>query len=193
MLKTQLNKITPYNDQEKTDIELFTQFLTRNEDAFLRSNLTAHVTSSAIIVNQQMDKILFAHHNIYGSWGWVGGHNDGEKDTLHVAIKEAKEETGLTHVEPVSEDIFMVDVIFVPNHYKHNKRIPDHLHLNVTYLLKANDRHPVYIKPDENSGVRWFSFNELLDFVNEPRMIPIYQKALEKINSIKHPKKSPQA
>ena len=39
------------------------------------------------------------HHNIYNSWSWTGGHADGDKDLLYVAIKEAKEETGVKNIK----------------------------------------------------------------------------------------------
>ena len=45
------------------------------------------------------------HHNIYNSWGWTGGHADGNSDLIKVAIKEAQEETGIKHVKPIIDDI----------------------------------------------------------------------------------------
>ena len=49
------------------------------------------MTSSGLIFNKNLDKILMVHHNIYNTWSWTGGHADGEDDLLKVAIKEAKE------------------------------------------------------------------------------------------------------
>ena len=85
----------PVNEQEAIDKKAMLQFIEHNKDVLYRTNLIAHMTSSAIVMNQSMDKVLFAHHNIYNSWGWVGGHNDGDPDCLHVALKEAKEECNL--------------------------------------------------------------------------------------------------
>ena len=36
------------------------------------------------------------YHNIYHSWSWLGGHADGETDLLSVAIREVKEEAGVS-------------------------------------------------------------------------------------------------
>ncbi|WMM23788.1 GNAT family N-acetyltransferase [Tissierella sp. MB52-C2] len=46
-------------------------------------------------MNKSLDKVLMIHHNIRNTWAWTGGHVDGDSDFLHVAIKEAKEETGI--------------------------------------------------------------------------------------------------
>ena len=49
--------------------------------------------------------------------------------------------------------------------------MPSHLHLNVSYLLEADEEEVLRIKPDENSGVRWFSLQEALAACSEPWMI----------------------
>jgi 8-oxo-dGTP pyrophosphatase MutT (NUDIX family) len=166
----------PVNEQEDLDKKQMLQFINQNKDVLNRTHLSGHFTSSAIIVNETMTKVLFIHHNIYKSWGWVGGHNDGDSDFLHVAIKEAKEETGLQQVKPVTNDIIGLDSIYVKNHIKHGAYVPDHLHFNITYLLMANEKDSVSIKEDENSGVKWFDLSQAIDAIDEPRMVPIYQK-----------------
>lgn len=181
----QIQNYQPFNEQEAVDKQTILDFIARNTDCLSRSNQVAHLTSSAIIVNRSMDKILFVYHNIYQSWSWVGGHNDDDPDYLEVALREAKEETGVTHIVPWSEDIFMIDVGYVHNHIKNGKYVPDHLHLNITFLLIADETDALIVKADENSGVRWFPLINVLDYVSEERMKPIYQKAMNKIDQIK--------
>ena len=84
-----------------------------------------------------MTRFLMAYHNIYDSWAWTGGHADGEADFLKVAIREAMEETGITRVTPVTEDIFSLEVLTVDGHEKKGAYVSSHLHLNVTYLLEG--------------------------------------------------------
>ncbi|MBN2605656.1 MAG: NUDIX domain-containing protein [Bacilli bacterium] len=181
----ELLKYSPVNEQEKIDKHAIIQFLERNPDAYNRSNLIGHMTSSAIVMNQSMDKVLFAHHNIYNSWGWVGGHNDGDHDCLHVAIKEAKEETGVKNIYPYNDNILGIDIIFVQNHIKNGIYVGDHLHLNVTYLLIADEEDKLEISHHENSDVKWFELDKVLDFVNEDRMKPIYQKLFDNAMQLK--------
>lgn len=189
-LIAELKRYQPYNEQEAFDQKAILSFIARNPDFLDRSNLIAHFTVSSIVVNPAMDKVLFAHHNIYKSWGWLGGHNDGDPDILHVALKETEEETGVKRLTPYSDQIFMLDTIYVPNHIKHGKHVSDHLHLNVTFLLIADEQERLMINEHENSGVKWFWIEEVLREVKEPRMIPVYTKAFEKIKAIKAKRKS---
>ena len=181
----ELNNYNPVNEQEEKDIALIKEFVKRNDDAYERFNLAAHVTSSAIVVNEYMDKVLFAHHNIYGSYGWVGGHNDGDTDCLKVAIKEAIEETGIRNIRPVSNDIIGVDVIHVTNHKKNGVYVPDHLHLNVTYCLLASEDEVPKPREGENSDVKWFPIDSVLEVVSEERMKTVYEKLFNKVRNLK--------
>jgi ADP-ribose pyrophosphatase YjhB (NUDIX family) len=186
MVKQLLENYIPYNEQEAFDKLAMLSFIEKNTDFLQRTNLIAHFTCSSIVVNQTMDKVLFAHHNIYKSWGWLGGHNDGDANLLHVAIKETEEETGVKHLIPYDGAIFMLDTIYVPNHMKNGKHISDHLHLNVTYLLIADENEKLTINEQENSGVQWFDIETVLSIVTEPRMISIYTKAFEKVKKLKN-------
>jgi ADP-ribose pyrophosphatase YjhB (NUDIX family) len=185
MLLHLLKEYQPFNEQEAFDRTSMIEFIQRNPDYLLRSNTIAHITSSSIVVNEAMTHVLFAFHNQYQSWGWLGGHNDGDEDCLRVAMKETTEESGVSNVRPYDGKIFMIETIMVPNHIKKGKHFSDHLHLNITYLLIADDQQPLVINHDENSNVAWFTFEEAMANVSEPHMIPIYQKALDKITLLK--------
>lgn len=176
----------PKNEQETVDQAAILRFIDDHPDVLDRTNRVAHLTSSAIVVNASMTKVLFAHHNLYQSWGWVGGHNDGDPDLLKVALCEAEEETGLTGLVPVDPSIFMLDVIHVTNHIKHGHYVGDHLHLNVTYLLMGDETQVLRHKPDENSAVQWFTFDDALQHTTEARMKPVYRKAFAAIQAIKN-------
>lgn len=179
-----LEEYVPKNEQEMVDQQAMIAFAKRNQDALSRDNLAAHFTASAIVVNADLTKVLFIHHNIYNSWGWVGGHNDGDDDFLGVAIREAQEETGVTNIYPLNEDIQGIDTIYVPNHIKNGHYVPDHIHMNLTYFLIGDETETVVIKKDENSGVQWFTLEEALTIMEEPRMRPIYEKLFRLIQGL---------
>jgi len=177
----------PYNEQEERDKEMLLQYLSSGESIFFRESLGAHMSASAWVVNRAHDKVLMAYHNIYNSWAWTGGHADGETDLLKVAVREAMEETGIRTVRPVTEDIFSLEVLTVDGHEKKGTYVSSHLHLNVTYLLEADDREVLHMKEDENSAVGWFPVEECLMAVNEPWMRErIYGKLLDKMRDIKY-------
>ena len=173
----EIEKYRPCNEQEQRDKAVILAFLENNEDAFLRSNLLAHMTASSWIVNPERTKTLMVYHNIYDSWSWTGGHADGETDLLSVALREAREETGIAHVRPVSPEIFSLEVLTVDGHEKRGAYVPSHLHLNVTYLLEAEESDTLHICKEENSGVAWFTLEEALKASTEPWFVErIYKK-----------------
>lgn len=173
----EIKKYRPCNAQEQRDQALILDFLEKNGDAFLRSNLLAHMTASSWIVNPERTKTLMVYHNLYDSWSWTGGHADGETDLLSVALREAREETGIAHVRPVSPEIFSLEVLTVDGHEKRGEYVPSHLHMNVTYLLEAEESDTLHICREENSGVAWFTLEEALKASSEPWFVErIYKK-----------------
>ncbi len=174
-----------WNEQEERDRRLILEFITNHEDAFVRNNELAHMTASSWIVNPNRDKVLMVYHNIYRSWSWTGGHADGERDLRAVAIREACEETGLSHVKLVSPDIYSLEVLTVEGHIRKGIYVSSHLHLNVTYLLEANENEKLSICEAENSAVRWFSFEEACEASTEPWFVEnIYKKLNAKLEKI---------
>lgn len=184
-LTEQIKNYIPFNEQEERDKVLILRWLKENENAFSRKNTVAHMTASAWVVNKDRTKVLMVYHNIYNSWSWLGGHADGEKDLLKVAVREVKEEAGIQNVHPVSEEIFSLESLTVDGHVKNGSYISSHLHFNVTYLLEADSEESFSIKPDENSGVSWFTPEEALKRSTEPWFVEhVYSKLLDKIHSL---------
>lgn len=178
----QIKAYRPWNEQERQDQVLILDFLRKNPDAFYRTNLLAHMTASAWVVNPQRSKVLMVYHRLYDSWSWAGGHADGEEDLLAVALREVREETGVQRLRPVTEEIYSLEVLTVDGHEKHGRYVPSHLHLNVTYLLEAEEDQPLRVCEAENSGVAWFSLADALSASTEPWFIErIYKKLNEKL------------
>ena len=178
----EIEKYEPFNEMEERDKELILRALRREENVFSRENSLCHMTASAWISSPDRTKVLMAYHNIYDSWSWLGGHADGDTDLLRVALKEAEEESGLSKVKPLMQDIFSLEVLTVDGHMKKGKYVSSHLHLNVTYLLEADDREMVHAKEDENTGVRWFSPEDAVAASSEPWFREhIYSKLNEKL------------
>ena len=176
-----IKRYNPCNEQEKSDKEIILNCINRFDDILTRDNKIAHITSSAFIVNKARDKVLMIHHNIYNSWSWTGGHADGEENLLAVAIKEAKEETGVKNIHPVTFDIFSLDILPVLGHIKRGRYVSAHLHLSVAYLVEVDENDILVVKEDENSGVKWIKIDELNKYISEPHMQKVYDKLISKI------------
>jgi 8-oxo-dGTP pyrophosphatase MutT (NUDIX family) len=171
----------PLDALEVSDQKLMLQLLETNLNLYDRQTLSAHVTSSVFILNPSKTKVLLGFHHIYQSWGWFGGHNDLETNCLTVALKEAYEETGLKGLKLYSEDVLSLDCVHVSSHFKKGIYVSDHLHLNVTYGLIADDNEPLLHNEEEHQDIAWFDINTFLDHVKEERMKPIYQKILSRM------------
>ncbi len=178
----QIRNYHPFNEQEEKDKEIILQALLTDENVFLRQDAKAHMTASAWVVSPNYDQILMAYHNLYDSWSWLGGHADGEEDLLSVSIKEVKEESGAAHVIPLSNDIFSLEVLTVDGHEKNGSYVSSHLHLNITYLLMADNRDALSSKPDENRAVAWFPIETAVSKSSEPWFRErIYSKLNDKL------------
>ena len=100
----------PFNEQERSDKARFLEMLDL-ENILTRENEEAHVSASAWVMNETLDQVLMAYHNIYQSYSWLGGHADGDPDLFAVALREAKEESGITELAPFSQDILALDIL----------------------------------------------------------------------------------
>lgn len=179
-LRKEIEDYKPYNEQEEQDKKVMLEYIDTFDDVLTRNNEFGHFTASSWVVNKDRTKVLMIYHNIYKSWAWTGGHSDGDSNLLNVAIREVKEETGVKNVKPISDNIFSLEIICVNGHIKKGKYVSSHVHLNVTYLLEADEDEELKIKEDENSGVKWVDIDKVIDLVNEEWMKGIYKKLMEK-------------
>lgn len=180
--REQIKRYHPQCEQEKRDKALMLELMENYGQHLLsRDCRAAHLTSSGFILNQKLDKCLFAYHRIYDAWGWTGGHADGDGDLLRVAVKEAKEETGLLKVIPLSSEIASLDILPVHGHWKNGSYVSPHLHLCAAYLLVADEDQPIRPKEDENTAVKWIHFDQIEQYSQEQHMLPIYRKLTGRI------------
>lgn len=187
-IRKYIENYVPFNEQEENDQKQILKWIDTGLNLRTRENGMAHFTASAWVTDHSKTKVLMAYHNIFQSWSWLGGHKDGEQDFLAVAMKEVREESGVQHLRPLSEDIFSMEILKVDGHQKRGKYVPSHLHLNITYLLEADINDPVFIKQDENSAVSWFTLDEALEKCSEPWMIEhVYSKLNQKLERYKKP------
>ncbi len=181
-----ITKFNPDNEQEIHDKRIILDYIEKfPHNILLRDNELAHITSSGFIMNESLDKVLLIHHNIRNVWAWTGGHVDGDTDFLHVAIKEAKEETGISDVAALSNNIVSIDILPVFGHVRRNKYVSTHLHFSVSYILIASEKENLKIKSDENSAVDWFSLDMFTDEYFETNDVYLYNKLINRAKQFK--------
>ena len=183
-LAEDLVRFQPGNEQEEHDLALM-RALVSAPNVLTRENKVCHFTASSWIVSRDRHQVLAVYHRIYQSWAWTGGHADGEDDLLSVAIREAREETGIHTIQPLLERPFSAEILTVDGHEKRGEYVPSHLHLNLTYLLCGDETEPIRAKQDENKAVRWFLPEAFLAACSEQWMIDrIYKKLITRFSEM---------
>jgi 8-oxo-dGTP pyrophosphatase MutT (NUDIX family) len=121
---------------------------------------------------------LSIHHRKLGIWLQLGGHSDGESDVLSVAMDEAVEESGLTSLEVVCEEIFDLDVHGIPA----RKNEPAHFHYDVRFLFRQTGAED-YIVSEESHDLAWVPMAELESYTSEWSMRRMRDKAVRILSS----------
>ena len=102
-----------------------------------------------------------------------GGHADGDENVLRVALREAEEETGITRLTVLSDQIFDLDIHTIPT----RKDFPEHLHFDIRFLIQANEADPLVVS-EESHDVKWISLEELEKYNDETSILRLKQKLL---------------
>ncbi len=181
-LRYQIENYVPFDETEEKIKEYLLDWIDTFNDVLTRKNEFGHFASSAFVVNKDRTKMLVVYHNIYDAWIFLGGHADGEEDLLSVAVREVEEETGLK-TKILDKSIFAISASPIIGHMKKEKYVPAHTHLDVVYLLEADDKQPLVFREDESKGVKWITLEEvvgdnIVDFIK-----PVHKRLIEKLKS----------
>jgi len=147
------------------------RFIEAHADCFLRSQLSGHVTGSAWVVDPGRTRTLLTHHQKLGLWLQLGGHADGDPDILAVALREAREESGLRGVRAVSPAIYDVDRHWIPE----RKTEPAHWHYDLRFLLEADPAEPL-TRSEESKELAWVELGRIAALNPEESMARMVRK-----------------
>ena len=155
--------------EESETVGRFEAFIDSYADCFEHSCPVGHVTGSAWIVNRTGGRVLLTHHRKLGRWLQPGGHSDGDPDTLEVALREAREESGL-EVRALDEAILDLDVHLIPA----SGQEPAHYHYDVRFLVQAmEDRFRV---SEESCALAWVPADRVRVFTNDESVLRLARK-----------------
>lgn len=174
-LLDELSRYTPLNKNENETKAQFTQLLLNQPRCFERSCFDpGHITASSWILHPDQNQVLLTHHRKLNIWIQLGGHSDGDPDSLQVAIREAVEESGISDIRPMHSTIFDLDVHSIPQ----NKKEPSHRHYDVRYLLQAHSER--YTISNESIDLKWIPLNQLEIYTQEESVLRMREKWLNR-------------
>lgn len=167
---------SPADDKERGDLERMRALATQLERPFSRSQPRAHFTGSAVVVDPAGERVAMVHHAKLQRWLQPGGHaEEADAGSMEAtALREASEETGCrVRLHERAPRPLDVDVHPIPA----RKDEPEHLHLDVRYLVVAENPEALAHDPNESFGARWFSWDEALARLDEVPLRRLLEKA----------------
>ena len=152
-----------------------TQRFIASEPACLwRTCAPGHLTGSAWIVDRSRSRTLLTHHLKLAKWLQLGGHADGDGDLLAVAMREGREESGLTTLRPVTGKIFDVDRHWIPA----RQTEPAHWHYDVRFMLEADPAEPLVRAVHESKELAWVDVTRVTALNPEESIARMVRKTL---------------
>ena len=173
-----LKNYTPLDEHDQKNLEALRAFIQKNPHGFDRNSKEGHVTASAWILNPAKTAVLLTHHKKLKKWIQLGGHCDGNPDTLAVALREAKEESGIEKIVPLTEEIYDIGIHEIPE----REDEPAHVHYDVRYLLQTTVCDRLHIS-DESIDLQWVPLKKLADFPADDsalKFIPKWKRHIER-------------
>jgi 8-oxo-dGTP pyrophosphatase MutT (NUDIX family) len=158
-----LDRYRPQGEAEAADVGRVRALAATVDDPWLRS-IPLHITASAVIVHLASGRVLLRWHQRRQAWLQVGGHGDpGESDPLAIALREAREESGLTDLEPWPDaELRQVAIVSVPA----NSKEPAHEHADVRFVLATQAPESARAESPD-APLRWLPVREAAEATSE--------------------------
>ena len=134
------------------------QLLEEGDAAFLRSNMRGHVTASMMVVRLDTMECLLIDHLHHKLWLPPGGHYEGGS-LLENALREVKEETGLTNIEPLQAHPLHIDTH--PITARPAKNEGEHVHHDLLFGGIARGSTKLVPQIEEVAKADWKMLNEV--------------------------------
>ncbi len=127
-----------------------------------------HFTATGYIVNPARTRTLLVHHRKLGIWLPPGGHLNPDELPHEAALREVLEETGVhARLVPTDEPVLTTTGpgvtelprpwLLLEQRIPATAREPGHRHIDLCYLLEADDLAPPRAQDAEVTAARWWN------------------------------------
>lgn len=181
-----LHMLARYRDAfaaESAMVDRIWRLVESHANCFDRTCRPGHITGAAWILSSDRRRVLLTHHRKLDRWLQLGGHADGQWHVEEVALREAREESGLKRFEivPINGVVmpFDVDVHDIPARYDSEGQLIEdaHEHHDIRFLMIAHC-DDITIS-EESHELGWFTPDEVLERTDEESIVRMLHKALE--------------
>ena len=145
-----LREYVAADDREEADRCAMLRLAGELEEPFSRTQLRAHFTASAFVVDETVERACLVSHAKLGLLLQPGGHVEPLDTCLEdAALREALEETGLSlELHPTAPRPFDLDIHPIPA----LRDEPPHFHLDIRYLVVG--------RGEPASGAAWYAVGD---------------------------------
>ena len=170
-----LNAHVPEGAEEIHSLEVMRTTMTQLDRPLSRDQAHAHFTASALVIDIEAGRVALLHHAKLKKWLQPGGHIESiDGGLMHrAALREAKEETGcdvrLYHPYPSLLD---VDVHLIPARAEEAA----HYHLDLRFLVVAENPESLSLNVTESFAVQWFSFDAAISLAEDAALRRLIRK-----------------
>jgi 8-oxo-dGTP pyrophosphatase MutT (NUDIX family) len=168
-LRSVLGRYQPRDEREAADVDRVRRLVDDGDPWSRESPL--HMTASALVVDPASRHVLLRWHARMQRWMHVGGHAEpGETDPWLIASREAREETNLADLAPLTPALERVPVQIVIVPVPAGRGESTHEHADIRYALAtAGPERSQAESPD--ATVRWVDFDEAQAEITEPNLL----------------------
>ena len=151
---------------------LFTHISDHSErDITSRKTSPGHITVSGIVLSPDKTKVLMIDHKTLKKTIQPGGHMEpADEDLRSTAIREVREETGISNLTPLPSDQNLIDISVHPIPANAKKGEPAHLHYDFRYFFIA-DTEKIVRQEEETDGACWMPLAEFAQLNEEFHLI----------------------
>lgn len=137
------NGIKTYNalsNQELKDKDEIILFLTIFKDILGEENKLGHLTSSALVVNEELDKALVVYHDFLNGFVLPSTHMDRrDKYLINTVMNYVNSKSSIITLPLLNSEIFSIQIKPELGHYVNGEYISSHMHYEIGYLLQARE------------------------------------------------------
>jgi len=137
--------------------------LVENQDLQDRKNMDGHVTSSFLLLDPTLTKVLMIFHKGFGNWFPPGGHYEGFVTLRESALRELEEETGFpaNKVRYLNESGYLaLDLDTHPIPARPSKDEGDHWHHDFLFIGVAKELIPLVHQVEEVEAAEWMTLED---------------------------------